>query len=849
LQHAMRVQDALMGDRYGSAVLPTILEDAAESSTPREEIVTHGTSDAAVAAESDDEGNTSGAELLGGKEPAWQQNREVVDGPRSLTKSAVLESSSPPGRNEDVFVIPYKKEGQMPPAVAPYVFWFALIATGCVILLVAVAVPLLATSRVGIGLFNAVDTMPGGDINAAGSKLFISHLEWEVVGIGAVPVRAEKSVSGAALSTVLPGQIIFGRQDGAWLELLHGRGWIKLKDDDTGEARVQGLTVSYMKVSHGNCADAGKFPVTDAHKCEAAAIALGIDIPSPRTNGWSKPAPEGCYLKDGETVWLATNAQNRGRGAVRGREQLCSTSAFRTGSLDETAGEESPEEDGAHHGSDKARASEEPGKEAREEAPWEVGYGDPLPVYSAKDTSSDTLGTVEQGEVIFGLKDGDWFSSKERGGYIKVEEWSRLKQLTASYLKITHSTCAKVNKFPITTASECEAAAAALRLPRSGVTTQYWVAPAPEGCYRKGNELWLSINPVNRGVGAMPGRESICSSSERPVTGETEWEVTPGSTITIRSSKSRSAMSLGLLKAGAVVVGRADGDWIRLFRDRGYVRAKAGGETRLERRHATYGLITKGTCADIGQFSITDASACEAASVALNLHSTIAKIQTWVTPVPEGCYIKEDHLWLSTSAKNVGWGVVGDRYPVCSSRPYQKRTMPWSDNFTTSDSTEWEAVRDGAVVYSERGAGAERLGHDPRPRGWVFFGARDGDWLELFSKRGYVRIMDGDEDLLKAREASYLKTSIGRCSDFDKFPILDEAACEAAASRLGIRDTKVHPALPDVEAPEGCYLKENKELFLQLGRSSVGNGAMIAREPICSSRPHASLADHGPVDS
>ena len=62
---------------------------------------------------------------------------------------------------------------------------------------------------------------------------------------------------------------------------------------------------------------------------------------------------------------------------------------------------------------------------------------------------------------------------------------------------------------PITSIQECNVAAKAI-VKYDTTATETEDSPRPEGCYDKNGNVWLAINPVNKGNGADSTRHPIC---------------------------------------------------------------------------------------------------------------------------------------------------------------------------------------------------------------------------------------------------------------------------------------------------------------------------------------------------
>mmetsp|Transcript_39243 Transcript_39243/g.79261 ORF Transcript_39243/g.79261 Transcript_39243/m.79261 type:complete len:181 (-) Transcript_39243:101-643(-) len=108
------------------------------------------------------------------------------------------------------------------------------------------------------------------------------------------------------------------------------------------------------------------------------------------------------------------------------------------------------------------------------------------------------------------------------------DEGARRTQSAELFKQITFGTCATWNLHPITGPATCEAAARRLGL--GDVTAAITGAPErPEGCYfYRDAELWLGINPQNKGNGVETSRSSpigprfpICASEPQ----RAQWAV------------------------------------------------------------------------------------------------------------------------------------------------------------------------------------------------------------------------------------------------------------------------------------------------------------------------------------
>jgi hypothetical protein len=100
-------------------------------------------------------------------------------------------------------------------------------------------------------------------------------------------------------------------------------------DADGREQICQPNVERYKKLSSGNCAAQGMYPITSAQLCEDAARELGL-ADTELTTIRSRNKPEGCYYRDripGVSLFFATNPANANNGAdAFSREPLCAAS-------------------------------------------------------------------------------------------------------------------------------------------------------------------------------------------------------------------------------------------------------------------------------------------------------------------------------------------------------------------------------------------------------------------------------------------------------------------------------------------------------------------------------------------
>lgn len=163
---------------------------------------------------------------------------------------------------------------------------------------------------------------------------------------------------------------------------------------------------------------------------------------------------------------------------------------------------------------------------------------------------------------------------------------------------------------------------------------------------------------------------------------EQMWEVVSENSVNIMARKSLGSQVIGSKSKCALVMGWRNRDWVKLIHG-GFMKISLGGMLLLRNVTISYERILNGTCADIGWFPITDPDMCRVAATSLNLADKIVK-GTDKQPLPEGCYLFENMLWLATNPNNNGKGVVGPMEPLCSSHA---PCHPTTTTTTTSTST------------------------------------------------------------------------------------------------------------------------------------------------------------------
>mmetsp|Transcript_16280 Transcript_16280/g.50971 ORF Transcript_16280/g.50971 Transcript_16280/m.50971 type:complete len:507 (-) Transcript_16280:169-1689(-) len=187
---------------------------------------------------------------------------------------------------------------------------------------------------------------------------------------------------------------------------------------------------------------------------------------------------------------------------------------------------------------------------------------------------------------------------------------------------------------------------------------------------------------------------SILELTERDAT----WEVVFHGSVNVREIKDLSSEIIGLKWKCAQVVGRRDGDWVKLLHEPGYIIRSIGG-IELLRSSPSYEKISPGTCQDSGSHPIMDVDTCKAAAVALGLLNTTVEQMQGDADCPEGCFLQDGkRLRLAAGASSVGAGAQGRCEAICSSsrgtaepcHPFVTTTVTTTSPPTTvTTSTTW----------------------------------------------------------------------------------------------------------------------------------------------------------------
>jgi len=197
------------------------------------------------------------------------------------------------------------------------------------------------------------------------------------------------------------------------------------------------------------------------------------------------------------------------------------------------------------------------------------------------------------------------------------------------------------------------------------------------GLHKPGPQVYAGAVPTT----GQPLFHSPCQSNLRGygLKGDPEeedtslWQVINEGFNNVRSGKHLFARVIGMKVKCLVIPGRREGNWIKLLHEPGYMLISESGQSLLREMKVRHKKISQGTCADVGQYPITDPTACEAAALALGLQGTQVNFST-APARPEGCYLVGGTLWMSANPANKGKGAVGEFEPLCSTEAQPSAT-------------------------------------------------------------------------------------------------------------------------------------------------------------------------------
>jgi uncharacterized membrane protein len=230
-----------------------------------------------------------------------------------------------------------------------------------------------------------------------------------------------------------------------------------------------------------------------------------------------------------------------------------------------------------------------------------------------------------------------------------------------TYVQVTSGTCAEAKASLITDAATCEAAAVALGLQDTTITTVTNMIDRPPGCtYHIFNNLEMFTNVWgDKKCGSMGGYTCLCeawpSAPGTPVPHVSLYTQVPTGTcaavglslINDASTCREAAISLGLQDTTVTTVtnmiDRPPGCTYHIYNNLEMFTnvygdkecGSMGGYTCLCKKRFTQ--VTSGTCAAVGATVITDPATCEEAATSLGKQDTTVTLVTNNIDRPHGC--------------------------------------------------------------------------------------------------------------------------------------------------------------------------------------------------------------------
>lgn len=149
-----------------------------------------------------------------------------------------------------------------------------------------------------------------------------------------------------------------------------------------------------------------------------------------------------------------------------------------------------------------------------------------------------------------------------------------------------------------------------------------------------------------------------------------EWKVIPN-IVHVRNKSSVSSSCVAMKQSGQILIAdQSVNNWVKLRHEPGWVEVSAGSTPLLQRRSVTYLQLVIGSCADSGNFPVTEKAACIAAAGALGHHVQKLRSYKGKDPRPEGCYVQGSEIWMEASIRNRGRGASSATEQLCSSSKY-----------------------------------------------------------------------------------------------------------------------------------------------------------------------------------
>lgn len=119
------------------------------------------------------------------------------------------------------------------------------------------------------------------------------------------------------------------------------------------------------------------------------------------------------------------------------------------------------------------------------------------------------------------------------------------------------------------------------------------------------------------------------------------WEVVFNGSMNIRQSSKLYSRVIGKKQMCSIVAGERHGNWIKLFNEPGFMLVSYEGVVLLRESTVAYQKISRGKCADVGEFPITSTRTCRAAAVALGLQNASFAASDDAARA-QGCYLVLD---------------------------------------------------------------------------------------------------------------------------------------------------------------------------------------------------------------
>jgi hypothetical protein len=187
---------------------------------------------------------------------------------------------------------------------------------------------------------------------------------------------------------------------------------------------------------------------------------------------------------------------------------------------------------------------------------------------------------------------------------------------------------------------------------------------------------------------------------EQRTTNYSHWQqILPEVPVVVYGNRSNASEVINLKAPGSALIGKQEGEWLRLSLEPGYVVITSGKETLLWQRSSVYMKLSGGSCADAGVFPIYEMEVCLAAAITLGLpdssvrnilmHGKPSERLSATSPEPKAesssCQLVDGEFLSLGAASREDQGDDQHRYEaICSSEPAIRNAVPYT---TTSTST------------------------------------------------------------------------------------------------------------------------------------------------------------------